>query len=308
LNGNEKLLSITTGQSCAHVFSVEDKYVVKYYAHLSERDYITRMMCRKEYDFYEICSRINIDFIPEVVFQTANDDEILILMKKYSPVKYEEWTEDLQKRAVELYARINAADTADFNELFLKYEKLKEELNNIAGYKSDGTPIFKHEYPLSLSYQNWNNIQKKFPEHIDGPLLKEMYDNFDKRVSPIPDTFCHGDWNPNSCLKDGDRLIVCDWAEVCMGKGIDSVTWFIKSGERRGIKMNRDKLIDDYCRALFKYTNIKIEQSDLRKHFAASDFGAAFTFGAENLQTADIDSVLNCYNTMVNNYKLMLKC
>jgi hypothetical protein len=306
LNGNEKLHPITTGQSCAYVYSVEDKYVIKYYSHLSELDLITRMMCRKEYDFYEICSHNNIDFIPEVVFQTANDDEVLILMKKYAPIKNEEWTENLQKRAVEVCAQINALDTADFNELFLKYEKLKEKLNKIVGYKSDGTPIFKDEYPLSLSYQNWKNLQEKFSEHIDASLLKEMYDNFDKRVSSIPKTLCHGDWNPNSCLKNGDKLLVCDWAEVGMGKGIDSVIWFIKSGERRGINMNRNKLIDEYCKALFKYANIQIDINDLNKHFAASDFSVAFTFGAEHIQNADIDSVLNIYNTMANNYKLMI--
>jgi len=307
LNGSEKLLPITTGKSCAYVFSVDDKYVIKYYSHLSELDDITRMMCRKEYDFYKICSRKNIDFIPEVVFQIANDDEILILMKKYSPIKNGEWTENLQKCAAELCAKINAMDTADFNEIFIKYEKLKEQLNKIVGYKSDGTPIFKDEYPLSLSYQNWKNIQEKFPEHIDGVLLKEMCDNFDKRISLIPETLCHGDWNPNSCLKDGDKLLVCDWAEVGMGKGIDSVTWFIKSGEMMGININRNKFIDEYCRALYKYANIEINLDDLLKHFAASDFGVAFTFGAENLQSTDIDSVLRSYNTMVNNYKLIIK-
>ena len=307
LHGSEKLRPITTGQSCAYVYSVDDKYIIKYYSHLQEHDFITRMMCQKEYDFYKICSRKNIDFIPKVVFQIANDDEILILMKKYSPIKNEEWTENLQKRAVELYAKINALDTADFNELFLKYEKLKAELNKIVGYKPDGTPIFKDEYPLSLSYQNWKNIQEKFPKHIEVSLLNEMYGNFDKRVSPIPETLCHGDWNPNSCLKDGDKLLICDWAEVGIGKGIDSVTWFIKSGERMGIDINRDKLIEEYCKALFKYANIKIDLNDLHKHFAASDFGVTFTFGAEYLQNADIDSVLNAYNTMANNYKLMMK-
>lgn len=307
LNGNEELRPIKTGQSCAYVYSVEDKYVIKYYSCLPELDFITRMMCQKEYDFYKICSRKNIDFIPEVIFQIASDDEILILMKKYSPIKNEEWTENLQKRAVELYAKINALDMADFNEMFLKYGKLKEELNKIVGYKSDGTPIFKDEYPLSRSYQNWESLQEKFSEHIDGSLLKEMYVNFDKRISPIPETLCHGDWNPNSCLKDGDKLVICDWAEVGIGKGIDSVTWFIKSGKRWGINMNRDKLIEEYCKALLKYANIEITIDDLHKHFAASDFGIGFTFGAEYLQSADIDSVLISYNKMVHDYKLIIK-
>jgi hypothetical protein len=74
-----------------------------------------------------------------------------------------------------------------------------------------------------------------------------------------------------------------------------------------GIDINRDKLIEEYCIALFKYANIKIDLNDLNKHFAASDFGIDFTFGAEYLQNADIDSVLNAYNTMANNYKLMIK-
>ena len=307
LNGNERFLPITIGISGTYIFSIEDKYVVKY-AYLPKFDLIERERFQKEFNFYKFFSDKNIDFIPEVVFQTANDNEILILMKKYSPIKVEEWTEDLQKITMELCARINAIEISNFNDIFHENEQFQEIWNNTVGYTPDGTPLYKEDFPLSFAYQNWKNLQKYFSEHIDRSLLKEMYESFDEidsyvNTPPIPDTLCQKDFNPNNFLKDGDRLLACDWGEVCIGKGIDSVAWFSRCGTDYGITINRDKLIEIYCEALFKYANIKVALNDLHKYINASEFIGAFRCGAKFFQATDINSVLNCYNAMANNYK-----
>jgi len=310
LNGKERLLPITTGAGGAYVFSVEDKYVVKY-KYLPEVDFITHENSRKEFEFYKIFSNKNIDFIPEIVFQMANDEEILIVMKKYSPVKIEEWNHNLQKQAIEICARINAIDISGFSGVFQRSDKFKDEVAKIVGYTSNGTPLYKKDYPLSLSYQLWKNLQEKFPEHIDVSLLREMYENFDEMDSyaktlAIPKTLCHGDWHPENCLKNGDKLLACDWEGVCIGKGIDSVMFFIYRGESMGININKNKLIEEYCGALLKYANIKVDLNDFHKHNAASSFRGSFSLGAKDIQNADIDSVLNSYNAMTHDYRLLL--
>ena len=227
--GGEELSPIMVGAGGACVYS-SDKYVIKY-ARLSEMDVYARAACRKEFDFYEVFSESNMDFVPEIIIKTADSDEILIVMKKYSPVQLNEWDENLQKRAMELCARVNAVDAADFGKLF------RAEGEGGDSSKEDSDTI-------SLSYQDWMNLQRKFPEHIDGGLLGEMYANFNKINAyadkiRIPKTLCHGDFHPNNLLKHGEKLIICDWQGVCMGKGIGDAAFFISRGEDMGIEINR---------------------------------------------------------------------
>lgn len=294
LCGKTELLPITAGAGGAYVFSVDYQYIIKY-AYLPALDFEIRKQYRKEFSFYKICSGKNIDFLPEIVFQTANDDEILLVMKKYAPIKPADWDENLQKSAMELCAHINAVDTTDFNALFQEQEKQNDEEQH------------EDSYPLSLSYQNWVNLQKKFPEHIDAALLKEMYADFDDMGAcadklDIPETLCHGDCHPQNFLKDGDKLKICDWQGAGIGRGIGDVAFFISRGADMGLDINRDKLIEDYCGALLKYANIKVNVSDLHKNVAADEFWVSFRYWAGYLQTSDIDRVLNIYNSMVNSY------
>ena len=308
---SKELLPIKEGDGGAYLFSVDNKYVVKYSC-LPKLDFMTRTNHQREFDFYKVCSGKSVDFIPEIIFQDATDDEMIIVMKKYTPIKAGEWDENLLKQAMELCARINAIDPADFKWAYQE----KEERSKIVRYARDGTPIYE-PYPLSLSYRNWIALQEKFPEHIDAGLLKEMYDSFDETDSyagkpDIPETLCHGDWHPNNCLRDGDQLIVCDWEGLCMGRGVDSVTWFCCVGAKMGININRDKLIEKYCGALFKYANIEVDANDFYKYIAANEFTQFFRFGTANVfiqdnyfQSADIDGVLNSYNTMVMSYTFL---
>ena len=303
LNDKRELLPITAGAGGAHLYSVEDKYVVKY-ANLPMLDIETRKQYRKEFDFYKICSNKKLDFIPQVIFQTANDDEILIVMNLYIPIKVEEWDKNLQKSATQLCARINAVDTTDFIRVFQNQEEKITEADNNDEQGED-------PYPLSLSYQNWVNLQEKFPEYIDAVLLKEMYENFDNIDSytnklAIPETLCHGDCHPQNFLKNVDKLIICDWQGVGIGKGIGDIAFFISRGADMGLKIDRDKLIADYCGALLKYANIKVNVEVLYKKVATDEFGVSFRFWAHYLQGSDIGRVLNIYNAMVKSYNLLL--
>jgi len=292
-NEQKELLPITTGAGGANVFTVADKYVVKY-INLSTLNAGTRKQYQKEFDFYRIDANKKIDFIPEIIFQATDDDEIIIVMKKYIPIKTEEWDVNLQTAAAEICAKINALNIVD-------YIKIIQNPEADNGNIKDEDP-----HPLSLSYQNWTNLQKKFPGNIDATLLEEMYNNYKNKIDTskfnIPETLKHGDFHPQNFLKNGEKLIICDWQGVCMGKGIGDIAFFISRGTDMGLKINRDKLISDYNEALIQHTNIETSLTDLHKTVAANEFGVSFKFWAEYLQDADINKVLNIYTKMVESY------
>jgi hypothetical protein len=285
-------LPVTNGASGAFLFDIDGKYIAKY-THKPELD--TEIY--KEYNFYKAYSDKCCDFIPNIVFQTANQEEIFIVMQKYPVIKHNEWDENLQKRAMQLCARINAINTDDFN--------IALQIQDKSGYGSE-----YDTYPLTVSFENWRLLQNRFPEDIDASLLNTMYENFAainlyaERL-PIPKTLCHGDFHPDNFLMDGDKLIICDWQTVGINRGISDVAFFISRGTGMGIPINQNMLIEEYYKSMMKLTNEKIELSDLYKNVAATDFYVSFKFWAEHLQSSDKSRVLSIYNSMVNSYKLL---
>jgi len=87
IEGDINFSPVNAGASGAVVLSCNDQYVVKY-ANSSMVDTTIMNQFRYEYAFYEQYAR-HLDFLPEVVFQTANDDELLLVFKKYEAISQE---------------------------------------------------------------------------------------------------------------------------------------------------------------------------------------------------------------------------
>jgi len=293
LSNIKGLTPLPESASGAYVFSADEKYVIKY-TNISELDSNTKRSLKKEYEFYKLCDN-KFDIIPEVIFQYSNEDELLIIFKKYQPIKDNEWTEKLQSQAMEMCARIHAMDTKDFSELF--------EKNNAKQWN-------ENTHTLEVSLESWSKLQKKFPESIDISILNEMYKNFNDVISyadkiPIPKTLCHGDYHPWHFLRSGDKAVICDWQNADIGNGVGDVAFFISRGETR-LDIDRDKLITAYMKHLSKYANIEIDKNDILKQIAISEFDVSFRFWADYLQNGSLESVMKIYSKMVKSYKLLL--
>lgn len=287
-------IPITIGASGAYVYDIDNKYIAKY-AQKTEDNSKTYNMFVKEYYFLQMLNGKCYEFLPTVVFQTINQNEILIVMQKYAAIKPNSWDNRLMNEAMRLCARINSINIEDHALII-----------HDADYGSDSDT-----YPLQVSLENWLLLQRRFPDHIDAQLIKTMYENFTSiKLSAeqlaIPKTLCHGDFHPENFLFNGDTLVICDWQNVNKGKGISDVAFFISRGIDMGMTINTNMLIEEYHKAMLEITNKEIELSDLHRSLAASDFYVAFKFWAEYLQSSDINRVLNIYNSMVNSYmKLM---
>jgi len=283
------LSSITIGASGANIFSCNDQYIVKY---VNSADGIRGY--QREYDIYNVFAS-KIDFVPEVIFQTSDDFEMLIVLKKYAPVKKMMWDEAMQLRAADLCARINTFD----------HDALGVSLPSDDERES-------YDYDLSLSYENWGRLQNKFPNHIDAQLLKQMYGDYDDVVAlseilPIPKTFCHGDLHPGNFLLNGDSLLVCDWQEARIGKGIGDIAFFCNRGGAMRIGIDKAALVDGYRKSLVKHANIDVALDIFLRYMAASEFHVSFKFWAEHLLKSDLERVLKIYTTMVDNYNASRK-
>jgi len=276
--------------SGAVVLVCNDQYVVKY-IHSSLIDDVTMSQCRNEYDFYQQHAG-QLDFLPEVIFQTANDDELLLVFKRYEAILPKRWDSTLQQQAMDIYARINSLDYTAYSKSSLWSE----------------TELEPGRYSLIESYNNWMQLYNKFPVKLDASVLKEMYDNFYLIAAyadglPIPNTFCHGDLAQPNFLLDGAKLLVCDWQYTLIGKGISAVAFFCLRGIDLGLKIDRDVLISRYSEALNKYMGIAVTPDILTRYATASEWMIAFRYAAEHMQDSDVDRVVGSYMGMVENYK-----
>ena len=290
----KQLTPITNGASGAFVFDVAEKYIAKYTQQTAHNADLYPMFV-KEYDFYRKYSGKRYEFIPTVMFQTATQDELLIVLRKYTPIHHGEWNDALIHQAMQLCARVNAIDTGDFT----------PPAQHKSGYGDD-----YDSYPLSASYQNWQLLQQKFPADIDASSLEAMYKAFaqiklEAEALAIPKALCHGDFHPGNFLRDGDNLLICDWQTVGISKGIGDVAFFANRGTDMGIVINRQKAIEAYHEAMQSLTNQNIDLGTLGKYVAATDFYVSFKFWAEHLQSSDKSRVLSIYTFMADSYELL---
>ena len=293
IEGDINFSPINDGASGAVVLLCNNQYVVKY-AHSSIIDTAIMNQFRYEYAFYEQYAR-HLDFLPEVVFQTANDDELLLVFRKYEAISPERWDSALQQQAMEICARINALDCVAYS--------------NPSSQKSESE---RGQYTLMKSYENWHNLHNKFPAQLNASVLKEMYDNFYKIEEYaegllIPNTFCHGDFAGGNFLLDGTRLLVCDWQYTHIGKGIGAVAYFCDRGIDLGWAIDRDSLIACYSEELREKTGVMVTIDTLTQYAKASTWLLAFRYWAEYLQDSNAKRVAGIYTGIVEKYIALQK-
>ena len=245
----------------------------------------------KEYKFYAIKNSFH--FIPEII-HTENhlDYGVIIVMKKYKTIKHEEWDYNLQLRAIDLCAKLNSMNKDKFTDLGI-------ELNLVTlngGF-------------LKNSYDDWKYIVNKHNGDFDMEIVNDIYKNLDI-VCPILNNgyqyICHGDFHPENILFDNDgNLIICDWQNIKIGKGIGDISFFIDRAIGFGINVNTDKLIEYYCMCLSKYTNSVIEKDILLKEKSAAALLSIFSFWAYYLKESDKERIFSFYDEMVNSFRYL---
>ena len=131
--------------------------------------------------------------------------------------------------------------------------------------------------------------------NIVCPILNNGYHNI-----------CHGDFHPENILFDtAKNLIICDWQNVKIGKGISDISFFIERAIGFGINVNADKLINYYCTCLSKYTDRVIENDILLKEKSAAALLTIFSFWAYYLKESEKERIFPFYNEMVNSFRFL---
>ena len=287
----EKHEKIYTGASGAQLYVIAadgKEYVLKTAApggrHMEEY--------KKEYAFYELNHTLRLPFAPEVVYMENHARHgIILVMKRYRPIAHSEWGRELQFRAVDLCAEFNSVPA--------------DKLASIARFSPAAIdPIFTEK-----PYREWKTVLGQHRGEFDDSILDEIY-KYIGLACPVlngePHYACHGDFHPENILMDGNRLVICDWQNVNIGKSIGDITFFISRGLGFGININADDLLDYYCGRLSQRKGIPIEKAALLKERYAATLLNVFSFWAYHLKNCSVERVAAQFDEMAKAYHYLV--
>ena len=282
---------INVGSGGAQLFIVVDRKGDRYVIKNSGLNKDSSLL--KEYKFYEINRKNKFSFVPETIHTEIHSEYgVIIVMKMYKHIKYDEWDHNLQLKAVDLCAMINSIDKNYFFDLDLK--------QNL---------ITLNEDFLLRSYKDWIFVINQHNVIHGEKIIDEIYKNLDI-VCPILNNgnqyICHGDFHPENILIDNEDFIICDWQNVKIGKGIGDVSFFVDRAHGFGIHVDSEKIIDNYCLCLSKYIGKTIDKKNILQEQSAAALKNIFSYWAEYLKDCSWEKVYPLYQKMVNAYKLLI--
>ncbi|MFR1518693.1 MAG: phosphotransferase [Clostridia bacterium] len=287
---------INVGASGAKLYIIDDnnkKYVLKTAQILSNSDNSNWDLYKKELKFYTLNKELKLTYIPNTVYSEIHDKYgIILVMDYYKPIKHNQWDIRLQKQAVDLCARFNSIGIDDISPLNLQCNK---------------SVIDK---PLTQkSYLDWKLVLSQHKGRFDESILDEIYEKIETVCHVLnngPHYICHGDFHPENILYSKNQLYLCDFQNICIGKGIGDISFFISRGNGFGLNMNADDLIEYYCERLSKYKKTNIDKKILLKEKHASTVLNIFSFWSYYLRDSPYERVAAQYNEMVYSYKCLL--
>lgn len=284
---------INLGASGARLIDITDiqgRYVVKHtYPSLLQNENNIVSSYEREWEFYSRFKE-NIPLpIPKVIYIERNQEYgNIIVFPYYNQIELSLWSMELQLKAIDFCAKLHSLDTHLIKEFGVEFKHISsdnEQLNN--------------------SLTDWNYVLNQYDGHFNKEILKSIFIKFNSICNILnnpPHNVCHGDFHANNIMLDNEDIVVCDWQCVGIGKGAGDISFFISRGMAEGITMNEDVLIDYYCERLSNYTKTEVKKSDIYNVINASTVFTSFMYWAYYLKNADLNTVSEVYNKMVNSF------
>lgn len=284
---------IAVGASGAALYSITDgngRYVLKVSqkSHSSDENMLVSFV--KEYDFYNLSKSLNLPFVPKTIYsENSSEYGFILVMERFDSIPHSGWDRELQKKAVDLCARLNSLDTSLFSKMELNRDMIEIDSN-----------------AAETSYHLWLEVIRQHEGKFDEKILEEIYHNLDV-ICPVlnsePLRICHGDFHPDNLITDGNQLYIIDWQNLHIGKSAGDISFFIQRGNGFGIQMDTVGLYAYYAERLSEYTGQNISVEELLLEDSASVLWTTFMFWAYYLKNAPCSRVEMFFNSMVEAYE-----
>lgn len=287
LNGHN-VTEIKVGQSGANVYEIDGRYILKHMVRqkLKEELFVTYT---REVLFYRNQMMRQRIYLPEVLEAEASENEILILMKKYSRPERNRINAELIQKITKSLAALHTDTPPSF---MCKDQKKAELLSDqiitecLCGWKS-----VLAEHPGSFSESQLNEIAGNINN------LMAWHDT-EERV------LIHGDFHWDNLLEDEDgNILLCDWQCVKLGGASADLSFFLSRLGGNGIRMDAAVFLDYYVKAIQRLSGKQIRRQDIMRHMNAANVITSFLFWHQYLHGSSKERVGDIYSKMINDFK-----
>ncbi len=280
---------ITLGQSGASVFEVDGKQIVKY----AERSKIPADRFdtyRREALFYQEKGRTpRPGYLPEVEVAEVTEDEILVVMRKYLPLKRTDLDTSLIRKIADILAWIHTDSVPEFL------------LANV----SEEKPLTGEE--VMKSAEGWQNILAPWASVFDAEWITRISEKLMTIVSWHSlegRALVHGDFHWENLLADeAGNVVVCDWQGVKRDVPSGDVSFFLSRLGADGVELEPDVFLKAYAEAREARSGEKVDVEQLRKHMAAANVITTFRYWHFFLQGSDEARIRGIYEKMIEDFR-----
>lgn len=277
-----KVEEITNGQSGAGVYMIDGEYILK---HVKKEKLDSKVFdtYKREALFYQEKKGKDL-FVPEIKELELSDDEIILIMKKYSELNRADIDDELISKIANLLAGVHGSDIPGF-------------LND----NSDKQKLLS-DNEIEDCVNGWKSVLNEHEGVFSEGILNDVAANINDIISlknKEKSVLVHGDFHWENILKDDSgNLILCDWQGVKVGGPSEDLSFFLSRLGADGVSIDEDEFLNAYADAYKNISGEKLEILDIKKYMWASQIITTFLYWHYFLHGSDADRVKEVYEKM----------
>ena len=279
---------ITVGKSGARVYELDDSSVAKYVDRQALSDPGLWDAYEREARFYTEFGKSGYGFIPEVSHCHVSDDEIQLVMKKYSSLSRRDINGELLDKVMQTLSCIHALPVPGF----------------LAAEEDQSTDILPEDISRCLS--GWRSVLSEHEGKFSGEdlaLVSENIEVVNRRLRVPERCCCHGDYHFDNILVDENgNIVVCDWQSVNMGHASEDISFLLSRLAADGINVKPESVVSAYCRC----AKAAVDSDVILMQMKLANLNTSFLFWHEYLSDNPEERVRGIFDGMVNDMKYLL--
>lgn len=282
---NHMINKIIVGQSGSDVYDVDNKYVLKHTVRNKLKNHELFLSYKREAQLYQSFNRKKLLCLPEVFYIKENDEEVILLMKKYRIIKHDEVNKEVLTKIMKAVAMVHQCMLPEF------LLKSKSEVNIL----SNGE--------IMECVTGWKSVLNEHKGIFDDKPLDDIAMNINAAIlwhASGESVLNHGDFHLNNLLLDEEEnIVICDWQSVSNGNVSNDLGFFLSRLHGEGIEINEINIIDLYVQAVKELNGRIMDSEKIYRHMCASTLITSFLFWHQYLHGSSKERVKGIYDKMV---------
>lgn len=281
---------IKVGQSGADVYEVNGDTILKHVERRKLNDSLFDTYTREAL-FYRAKADNAGGWLPKIIDLEISDDEIILLMKKYSCPGRGDIDEQMIRKVAKVLARVHTDTVPEF-------------LNG------DGKPAELLSVQQAEAYMaGWKSVLEEHPGSFDEAPLDHIAEKINRIIAwhdSEERVLVHGDFHWDNLLEDDcGNILICDWQSVGLGAASGDLSFFMSRLGSDGVTLDPEFFLKCYADAIMAISGKSVDVRSVAGHIAAANVITSFIFWHQFLHGAETERVRGIYGKMTDDFRLI---